>query len=330
MNTGSPAAPSTPAVRSYLREFLSDRHVVALAPALWLPILHGIILRVRPARSARRYRRIWTEAGSPLVVGTQHLAEALATSLEGLAPGTPVVAAMRYGRPSIAEGLAELRAAGVRRVVAVPLFPQSCAATTGSVLEAVTAAAERLEPPMPVTSVTRYHEHAAYLRAVAAGVTRQWELLGRPAHTLISFHGIPLAHDRRDGYAAQCRATAEAVAHLLGLSSHEWTLTYQSRFGANRWLAPTTLEVLTALATRHRPGSDAVGRVDIVTPGFAVDCLETLDELGTEAREHFRRRGGGELNVVPCLGDDPAHAEALAQIVWAQVAADINQVTGRR
>lgn len=323
MNTGSPDAPTTRAVRGYLREFLSDRQVVSLPPVLWWPILHGIVLRVRPRRSARRYRRIWTDAGSPLVVGTQRLAEALARSLHRWAPGMPVVAAMRYGHPSIAEGLRALRAAGADRVVALPLFPQSCAATTGSVLTAVTAAARRAEPSMSVTSITGYHEHPAYLDAVAAGVRRRWARVGRPAHTVLSFHGIPLSHDRTDGYAAQCRATAQALARRLDLTPAEWTLSYQSRFGADRWLAPRTLDVLTELAAQARTSTGTPGRVDILTPGFAVDCLETLEELRGAACEHYRRHGGAELDVLPCAGSDPEHAEALAQILRPHLTAGI-------
>ena len=319
VNTGTPDEPTPMAVRRYLAQFLADPRVVDLPRWLWRPILHGIVLRVRPRRSADRYRRIWTATGSPLLTETLDLAEAVGRRLDREIPGTLVRAAMRYGSPPIPTALAALQAAGAARVVVLPLFPQTADATTGSVLVATRAAAAALDPPLPLTELGGYHDDPGYLDALAAAVRAGWARSGPPGHTVVSFHGIPCRHDRRDGYAAQCRQTAEALAERLGLTPDEWTLTFQSRFGPGAWLGPATRDVLAELGERQRAGLGSAGRIDLLTPGFAVDCLETVDELGTEAREHFENSGGTDLFLHPCLGSGSGHADALAHLLLPYV-----------
>ncbi|MDW8468348.1 MAG: ferrochelatase [Burkholderiales bacterium] len=294
VNLGTPAAPTPQALRCYLAEFLSDPRVVELPRALWLPVLYGIVLRVRPARSAEKYAKIWTPEGSPLAVHTRRQAELLAARL----PGVRVAWAMRYGEPSIAAGLAQL--AGCDERLVLPLYPQYSRSTTESVRD-------RLPPGTPM--VEQFCEHPAYIAALAAGLRRHWARCGRAERLVLSFHGLPQrAVDRGDPYRGQCEATARRLCAALGLGAHEVQVTFQSRFGPAKWLQPYTEPTLVALA---RAG---VRTVDVACPGFVSDCLETLEEIGIGAREAFVAAGGAELRLVPCLNEDPEWIEALAAI----------------
>lgn len=300
VNLGTPSAPTAPAVRAYLAEFLSDPRVVGVPRLLWLPLLYGVILRLRPARSARKYAAVWTDAGSPLMVHTARQAAALAARAS-----FPVAYAMRYGEPRIDAALARLRAQGCTRVRVLPLYPQFSGSTTGSVLDAIDA----VQDGPACCVIESYHDHPAYIGALAAGVRRHWAVHGQPPELVMSFHGLPQrAVDLGDPYARQCRETAQALADKLGLGAHRWRLTFQSRFGPARWLQPYTEPTLVSLA---RGG---VRRVDVVCPGFVSDCLETLEEIALGARDTFLAAGGETFHLIPCLNEAPEWIAALEDV----------------
>ena len=301
VNLGSPAAPTADAVRDFLREFLSDRRVVTLPPLLWQPLLRGVILPRRAPRSAELYRRVWTPEGSPLLAIGARQAAALAARLGA---GWQVRLAMRYGRPSLAEGLDALRAAGCARIVLLPLFPQAAEATTGSVRAAARGLLERTAPQVTLLDVPSYAVEPLYVEAVAERCRAA--AAGRDiGHHVFSFHGLPARQARRERYAAECEATARALAAALRLPADGWTLVWQSRFGPVEWLQPYADEAVPALAARHR-------RVLVACPGFLADCLETLDEIGHVLAARFRAAGGEELVLAPCANDHPRLIEALA------------------
>ena len=274
-------------MRAYLAEFLSDRRVVPLPRWVWLPVLHGIVLRTRPKQSAEKYHQIWMPEGSPLAVYTRRQAELLALELH-----TTVGYAMRYGEPSIGATLPLLE-----DPVVVPLYPQYAASTAESVRDML---------PAGVAMVNEFHNHPAYISALAAVVRRHWAQHGRGATLILSFHGLP---KRGAGsYPQQCYATAKLLAKALELKAGEWRLTFQSRFGYAKWLEPYTEETLVALAQKD------TGPVDVFCPGFVADCLETLEELGIRAREKFHAAGGKSMRLIPCLNEAPEWITALGQI----------------
>lgn len=303
VNLGTPAAPTAAAVRRYLAEFLSDRRVVQLPRLLWWPLLHGLVLPLRAARVARKYAQVWLPGGSPLAVHT----EALARALQARLPGVRVVHAMRYGAPSLRDTLRALRDSGAGRLLVLPLYPQYSTTTTASVGDVVEAARAG---GADVGLVADYHADPRWVAAVAGSLRAHWAAHGRAGHLVLSFHGIPeRLVAAGDPYAAQCEASAAAIAAALGLPRGAWTLAYQSRFGREQWLQPYTTAVLEGLA---RGGTRTV---DVACPGFAVDCLETLEEIAVENAAAFRAAGGDALRYVPCLNADDAHADALAGIV---------------
>ena len=303
VNLGTPAAPTAAAVRRYLAEFLSDRRVVQLPRLFWWPLLHGLVLPLRSARVARKYAQVWLPGGSPLAVHTARLADAVQQRLTGLR----VLHAMRYGEPALRDALRRLRDGGAGRVLVLPLYPQYSTTTTASVGDVVEAArAEGAD----VGLVADYHLDPRWVAAVAGTLRAHWRAHGRGDHLVLSFHGIPeRLVAAGDPYAAQCEASAAAIAGALRLPREAWTLAYQSRFGRERWLQPDTAEVLCRLA------ADGVRTVDVACPGFAVDCLETLEEIAVEDAGVFTASGGGALRYVPCLNAGDAHADALAGIV---------------
>jgi ferrochelatase len=306
VNLGTPEAPTAPAVRRYLSEFLSDPRVVALPRWLWLPLLRYVILPRRAARVAHKYAAVWLPGGSPLAVYTRGLAEAVAARL----PGIHVAHAMRYGAPALAEALATLRAAGHRRVLVLPLYPQYSTTTTESIADVIAQA-----PGADVRMLRDYHLDLQWIAAVADSIRAHWGRHGRGEHLLLSLHGLPQrVVANGDPYARQCEASAQAIANALGLAPGDWTLAYQSRFGAEKWLQPATADTLDALAAR------GVRRVDVACPGFAADCLETLEEIAIMLAEGFAARGG-ELRAIPCLNASPAHADAIAAIATRELAA---------
>lgn len=314
VNLGSPDAPTAEAVRRYLDEFLSDPLVVDLPRWLWLPVLRGLVLRRRPAPVAELYRSIWTDAGSPLVVTTRAQAEALGRRLGS---GWTVVAAMRYGRPSLDDGLRGLRAAGCERVVVAPLFPQFACATVGSIQARVGELLDAQGWSPSLSVVPPYHADAGFLDALAGSIRAALASDEEDAHLVLSFHGLPMSQVRRgDPYPRQCEQTARDVAARLGRPSDSWSLVYQSRFGPQAWLQPYAVDVVADLARRHR-------RLVVACPGFAADCLETLEEIGVQLDGTFRAAGGDGLRLAPCLNDAPAFIEALEGLVRSAAAPTI-------
>lgn len=304
VNLGTPEAPTPRAVRRYLGEFLHDYRVVDLSRWLWCPLLHGVILPLRARKVARNYARIWGKNGSPLLTLSRDLAAVLQSQL----PDLDVRLAMRYGQPSIASVLRELDAAGMARLLVLPLYPQYSASTVASVHDAVMAelSSWRRLPELHLSN--DYHVDDGWLDALQASVLEHWDLHGRGEILLLSFHGLPERFARAgDPYPQQCEAGARALATRLGLRDEQWRLTYQSRFGREPWLQPSTDGTLDALAEA------GVRRVDVLCPGFAVDCLETLEEIAIQNAERFRARGG-ELRYIPALNAAPRHAAALAML----------------
>jgi ferrochelatase len=304
VNLGTPAAATPRAVRRYLGEFLHDYRVVDLTRWLWCPLLHGVILPLRAGKLARKYASIWGPRGSPLLAHSQELANALQSQL----PDVDVRLAMRYGQPSIASVLRELQASDMARLLVLPLYPQYSASTVASVHDAVMAELSGWRCLPELRLVNDYHDDSGWLDALEASVLEHWDLHGRGDVLLLSFHGLPERFIRAgDPYARQCEASARALAARLGLPDEQWRLSYQSRFGREPWLQPATDVTLDALA-----GSGA-RKVDVICPGFAVDCLETLAEIAMENAERFRARGG-ELRYIPALNGTPRHAAALAML----------------
>ena len=317
VNLGTPEAPTPAAVRRYLAEFLWDPRVVEIPRPLWWLILHGLILRLRPRKSAKAYRSIWTDAGSPLLALTRALGSAVEAELKTRSGNPPVVDfAMRYGRPGIAERLEDLGSQGIDRFLVFPLYPQYSSPSTGSVFDAVGAALSRWRKVPEVHFVSDYYDHPAYIAAIAESVEDHWRDHGRGRFLLMSFHGLPeRSRAQGDPYFDQCQSSARLVAERLGLDEGAWQLVFQSRFGPARWLQPYCVEVLKQLP------QDGVKEVDVVCPGFGVDCLETLEEIGITNREIFMQAGGREYRLIACLNDSPAHARALADVITAGIGA---------
>ena len=309
VNLGTPDAPTAAAVRPYLREFLSDPRVVEIPRLVWWPILHGIVLRTRPRKSAAKYASVWLPEGSPLAVWTQRQATLLLGSLGERGHRVVVRHAMRYGQPSVSSVLDELMAERVERVLVLPMYPQYAAATAASVLDAVTAWTARTRRVPSLRFVGDFHDDAGYIGALAHRVQQHWLVQGRADRLVLSFHGLPQrCVDLGDPYQAQCQATARALASRLGITMDQVLVTFQSRFGKARWIEPATEPTLVALAQQ------GVKRVDVACPGFVADCLETLEEIDQEAREAFLGAGGSEFRYIPCLNDDAVWMRALAAL----------------
>ena len=311
VNSGTPDAASAPAVRAFLARFLADPRVVDLPRALWLPLLHLLILPLRPRAVARRYQSIWRDSGSPLRELTLRLRDELSHALaRGIAAAPAVEVGMLYSSPDVGAALARLRAGGVGRLVVLPLFPQYCGATTGAVSDHVSAELKRSEYTPEVRFVEHYHDDPAYIEALRASVAEHWRTHGRTAHLLMSFHGIPERRVRQgDPYYDECRETAALLAQALGLAAGQWSVSFQSRFGPAGWLKPDTSAVLAAM-----PGLGA-REVTVVCPGFAVDCLETLEEIAIQNRGVFLGAGGQRYDYVPALNASSSHALCLAQLI---------------
>lgn len=314
-NLGTPDAPERAPVARFLREFLSDPRVVDLPRYLWLPLLNLVIIPLRAGRSAAAYRSIWWPEGSPLLV----LSERLAAGLQArLGDAAAVAVGMRYREPSIRHGLEALRAAGAERVVVLPLYPQYSGTTTASIYDAVDAALEAMDWRPDLRRVEQYFEHPAWVAAVADSV-RAFRAANGPAEKLIfSLHGIPQRYVKQgDPYQEQCERGMQAIAESLGLAADEWMLTYQSRVGREPWLQPytdITLRELAESGTRH---------VQVICPGFAVDCLETLEEIAMQNREGFEEAGGEKLEYIPALNDSEAHAALMQRLVEEALARSV-------
>ncbi len=316
INLGTPAEPTPAALRRYLRQFLSDRRVVELPRLLWWPILHGIILNLRPRKSARKYASIWTPEGSPLAVHTARQTQLLSEALAARTP-VPIVVefAMRYGSPAVAEGIWKLKAQGCDRLLVLPLYPQYAASSTGSALDAVCRVLLRTRNPPELRMVRHFHDHPGYIDALRQSVENHWAEHGRPEVLLMSFHGMPRRSlELGDPYHCQCQKTGRLLAESLGLTPEQYRVCFQSRFGRAEWLKPYTAVTLAEL------GRAGTRRVDVICPGFVADCLETLEEVAMEGKATFLNAGGGEFHYIPALNERPLWIGALADLVLQQLA----------
>jgi len=308
-NLGTPDAPTAPALRRYLGEFLSDPRVVEIPRALWWLILHGVILRTRPKKSAAKYASIWLAEGSPLRVWTQKQAVLLRGYLGERGHPVEVRYAMRYGNPSIASQLDQLKADGVTRVLILPAYPQYSATTTASVFDAVYAWARAVRRLPEFRFINHYHDDAGYIAALAGQVRRHWQQHGQAEQLVMSFHGVPARTlHLGDPYHCECQKTARLLAENLGLAKERYRVTFQSRFGKAKWLEPYTEPTLVKLA------QSGVESVDVICPGFTGDCLETLEEIGMEARHAFVNAGGKTFNYIECLNDGPEWLASLSAL----------------
>jgi len=316
INLGTPAAPTAAALRPYLKEFLSDRRVVEIPRALWWLILNGIILNIRPAKSAEKYATIWQPGGSPLKVHTEQMTRLLQTELANRNSYPLVVDyAMRYGQPSVASVLANMKAQGCDRLLIVPLYPQYAASSSATALDAVYRNLLQTRNMPDIRTVRHYHDHPSYIAALRQSVTDHWAEHGRPDVLLMSFHGTPRRSlDQGDPYHCECLKTGRLLAEALGLNASQYRIAFQSRFGRAEWLQPYTASVLAEL------GKQGTRRVDAICPGFAADCLETLEEIAMEGKATFLAAGGGEFSYIPALNTRPAWVAALADITLEQLA----------
>jgi len=310
VNLGTPDEPTPGAVRRYLREFLSDPRVVTLPRLVWLPILYFLILPFRPGKTAKKYAAIWTKDGSPLRVNHERQAQLLRGSIgERLRANVPVFGAMRYGKPSVREGLAALREKGCDRILVIPMYPQYADSTTASVQDSVAKELRRWKPAPQLRVLKDFHDHRAYAKAIAKNINDYWMKHGRPDKLLLSFHGIPKAVvEAGDPYRDQCLESARLIASELGWMDQRTVVTFQSRFGAAEWVKPYTADTVAELAKQ------GVGRVDVACPGFTADCLETLEEISMEVRDVFLKAGGKDFHYIPTTNDTPAWMTALSII----------------
>ena len=315
VNLGTPDSPSYFAVQRYLREFLGDRRVINTSRLIWLPLLFGVILPFRPIRTARKYRKIWLPEGSPLAVYSKRLTARIGRVLQAdLGDRVRVELAMTYGNPSIAHALESLSSQNVKKLLVLPLYPQYCSSTTGSVFDRASRALQRWRWLPETRFVNDYYHEAGYIDALSARILEHWAEVGERSHLLFSYHGIPVSYVAGgDPYQAHSEATTRLVVSRLGLAPDLWSHCYQSRFGSVVWLQPYTEDTLKTLAKR------GVRKLTVVSPSFAVDCLETLEEVAIEYRDKFLELGGERLTLVPALNDDDRHAQALATVVKKQI-----------
>jgi protoporphyrin/coproporphyrin ferrochelatase len=315
VNLGTPDEPTPKAVRRFLKEFLSDPRVVGIPRIVWWPILNLVILNTRPAKTAKKYAAIWTRDGSPLAVYTRRQAQLLRGYL-GERLGRPVAVeyAMRYGSPGIRAGLDALKAKDCERVVVLPLYPQYASSATGAVEDELERVKAQLGATPSLTVVKTFHDHPAYIDAIVTNVLAHWMKIRRPDFSkgdrlVMTFHGVPRAHiERGDPYQRECLETARLIAGLLGLKKGEWLATFQSRFGKAEWIQPYTD------ATLEELGKAGTERVDVICPGFAADCLETLEEIAMEGKQTFLSAGGKSFNYLPVTNDTEPFVQALAAL----------------
>ncbi|ELB7608007.1 TPA: ferrochelatase [Vibrio parahaemolyticus] len=309
VNLGTPDEPTAPAVKRFLSQFLHDHRVVDMTRWLWCPILHGVILPMRSPKVAKLYESVWMEEGSPLMVYSKRQAKKLAQHLD-----MPVELGMTYGNPSLQSGFEALIAQGVEEVIVLPLYPQYSGTTTAAVSDGITKAFKQL-PVMPAFSFIRdYHDHPMYIEALAHSVQQYWEEHGKGDYLLCSYHGIPKRYaDNGDIYPQHCEATTRLLGGALGLSSDQIGMSYQSRFGREEWLQPYTDKTLETITSK------GVKKIDIMTPAFSSDCLETLEEIAGENKEIFMEAGGEQFHYIPCLNDDDMHIDMMAELVRSKL-----------
>ena len=313
VNLGTPEAPTAPALKRYLRQFLSDPRVVEIPRALWWLILNGIILNIRPKKSAAKYASVWMAEGSPLKVHTERQTQFLAGHLGERGHHLTVTSAMRYGAPSVPAVLDRLKAAGVTKILLLPMYPQYSASTTATVIDEACRwlLTQRNQPEMRF--VRNFHDDPAYIQALAQTVLDHWMKHGRLAagdQLIISFHGLPRRNlDLGDPYYCECMKTGRLLAERLNLGPEQHRICFQSRFGKAEWLQPYTAPTLEALAKA------GTGRVDVICPGFVADCLETLEEIAMEGKVSFMGHGGREFHYIPALNENQGWLNALTSIV---------------
>jgi protoporphyrin/coproporphyrin ferrochelatase len=316
INLGTPEAPTAKAVKPYLRQFLSDSRVVEIPKPIWWLILNGIILNIRPKKSAAKYASIWMPEGSPLKVYTARQTQQLQANLQQQMQDVPLVVdyAMRYGNPSVSSVLAILKAQNCQRILLLPLYPQYAASATATALDAVFAELQNMRNMPAVRSIKHFHDDAGYIKATAQNIRDYWTLHGRPDKLVMSFHGVPqYTLDKGDPYHCECLKSGRLIAEELGLSKEQYTVSFQSRFGKAEWIKPYTTATLKALGKQHTK------RVDVVCPGFVADCLETLEEIAQEGKEDFQHAGGGEYHYIPCLNERPDWINALSELVLSNL-----------
>lgn len=306
-NLGTPDAPTTKALRRYLAEFLWDPRVVEVPRPIWWLILHGVILRVRPKKSAALYKNIWTDQGSPLLINSEKIAHGIQ---QQLGDDYLVTLGMRYGKPSINQALDKLQDAKVKKIIILPLYPQFSATTSASTFDAASLSLKSWRDIPELQFMPQYSDNKNYINTLAASINQHWQQHGRGEKLLISFHGIPQRNiELGDPYFNQCQQTATLLANTLQLNDSQYQLVFQSRFGRAKWLQPYCVDTLISLA---KTGSK---HIDIICPGFAVDCLETLEEISITNNEIFQKAGGINLNYIPALNDNPEHIHFLSDII---------------
>ena len=309
-NLGTPDAPTAKAVKPYLKEFLSDPRVIELPKFFWQIILRGIILQIRPRRSAKIYKSVWTKEGSPLLQISEKQINLIKKKLNVSYSNTIFVLAMRYGNPSIENALKKLRQKQVRRLLVFPLYPQYCAATTASTFDAVTNVLQKTRWIPELRFINQYFEEEAYIKALAHSIQQFWNKNGKPQKIVFSYHGIPKKyHTQGDPYHCFCLKTTRLVKEYMQLSDEEVLTTFQSRFGRQEWLQPYTSQTLKELP------SQGIKKINIISPGFSADCLETLEELEVENREYFEKAGGEDYHYIPCLNDNSMHIDMMEHLI---------------
>jgi len=319
-NLGTPDAATTSALRRYLKEFLWDPRVVEQPRWLWWLILNGIILNTRPAKSAAAYQRVWTQNGSPLLATSKAQQHAIQEALQNIAPDTIVVElAMRYGNPSLKSALQSLQQQGCTKILVLPLYPQYSATTTASTFDALFDALKSWRRMPALRTIDCYHDRPAYIEALAVSVREHWRQHGRGERLLMSFHGIPERYFKAgDPYPCHCWKTGRLLREALGLDESQAFTTFQSRFGKEPWMQPYTDKTLEAW------GKEGIGDIDVICPGFSVDCLETLEEIRIENAEIFRHAGGGSLRYIPALNDQTQHIAMLVDLIREQLQGWLN------
>ena len=310
-NLGTPEEPTTSSVRKYLAEFLSDPRIIELPKFLWWLILHGIILRFRPSRSAKAYKKIWTESGSPLLSISKKQVLGLEKILTDKTQGPiKIELSMRYGKPSISSGLNKLREVNANRILILPLYPQYSAATTASTFDAIADELKKWRWLPEIRMINHYHDDPDYISALTNSIKEYWLKNSRPQKLIFSFHGLPKHYFLAgDPYHCECHKTARLVAEKLKLNQEEWLVTFQSRFGPREWLKPYTDKTLISLA------ESGIKNINIICPGFSADCLETLEEINIQNREFFIKAGGEKFIYIPALNDRSDHLDLLSKII---------------
>ena len=310
INLGTPKAPTAPEVRKFLRDFLSDPRVVDLNPLLWKPILNAVILTIRPPKVAKVYQQVWMDEGSPLMVYSQRLKEKVAGAL--VEQNVPVELAMTYGEPSIEDGVTKLRQAGAEKILVLPMYPQFSSTTTAAAYDKLMSVLKN-NPHWPSLHLIHdYADHPLYIKALANSISKQWDEQGEKRHLVFSYHGIPKRYVQNgDPYAKRCEATSQAVAELLQLEDEDWTHVYQSRFGREEWLKPYADATIKSLPDM------GVKNINVISPAFAADCIETLEEIKLELGDEFKDHGGKEFDYIPALNDGDDHLALYLALIEA-------------